>query len=196
MIKLYSTYYCPYALRTRIVLAEKKIEHEHHEIDLKNKPADFLDISPYGKVPVLIDGDTRVYESAVINEYLDEKYPEPSLMPPTPEGRAYVRIWIDYANTRLMPAGFRARRATEEKRAEAMKEFLDCLGTMEKEIDGKLYLAGEQYTLADAAFAPVFAALRKEEGFDWDAFPNLDAWFERISARPSYAQTGELEPPE
>jgi len=194
VIKLYSTYYCPYALRTRIVLAEKKIEHAHIEIDLKEKPADFLEISPYGKVPVLIDGDTRVYESAVINEYLDEKYPEPPLMPSTPEGRAYVRIWIDYANTRLMLAGFRARRASGEKRAEAMQEFRVCLEIMEKEIAGKLFLAGDQYTLADAAFAPVFAALRKEEGFDWEPFPNIDGWFERISARPSYAQTGELEP--
>ena len=195
-MKLYSTYYCPYALRTRVVLAEKKIEHEHIEIDLKNKPADFGTISPYGKVPVLVDGDARIYESAIINEYLDEKYPEPSLMPPTPEGRAYVRIWIDFANTRLMPSGARARSASEEKRTEAMQEFLGNLQTMEKEIAGKLFLAGDQYTLADAAFAPVFAALRKEESFDWDVFPNLDAWFERISARPSYAQTGELEPPE
>src|SRR5262245_711704 len=107
MLHLYSTYYCPYALRTRIVLKEKGLEYQHTEIDLKNKPADFLKISPYGKVPVLLDGDARIYESAIINEYIDEKFPSPALMPQSPTERAYVRIWIDFANTRLMPAAFK-----------------------------------------------------------------------------------------
>jgi glutathione S-transferase len=196
MLRLYSTYYCPYALRTRMVLAEKKIPYERIEIDLKNKPADFEKISPYGKVPVLIDGETRVYESAIINEYLDEKHPEPALMPRTPEGRAHVRIWVDFANNQLMPAGFRARNAAPEKREQAMQDFLRHLGTIEQEIDGKRWLAGEQYTLGDIAFAPVFARLMQENTFDWSSFPNLDGWFERISARPTWPETGGLEPPE
>jgi len=196
MIRLYSTYYCPYALRTRMVLEEKRLPYERIEIDLKDKPADFHKVSPYGKVPVLVEGETRVYESAIINEYLDEKYPDPPLMPPTPEGRAHVRIWIDFANNHLMPAGFRAQRAEGAQREEATAAFVKHLETIEQELDGKRWLAGERYTLGDIAFAPVFARLMKEEGFDWSRFPNLDGWFERISARPSYAQTGELEPPE
>ncbi len=196
MIRLYSTYYCPYALRTRMVLAEKRLPYDRIEIDLKNKPADFHKVSPYGKVPVLVDGETRLYESAIVNEYLNEKYPDPPLMPPTPEGRAYLRIWVDFANNHLMPAGFRARQAEGDKREEAMAAFLRHLGTMEQEIDGKRWLAGEQYSLGDIAFAPVFARLMQEEGFDWARFPNLDGWFERISARPSWPSTGGLEPPE
>lgn len=196
MIRLYSTYYCPYALRTRMVFEEKRLAYERIEIDLKNKPADFHKVSPYGKVPVLVDGETRVYESAVINEYLNEKYPDPPLMPPTPEGRAYVRIWVDFANNHLMPAGFRARQAEADKREKAMDAFLGHLGTIEQEMGGKRWLAGEQYTLGDIAFAPVFARLMQEEGFDWSRFPNLDGWFERISARPSWPGTGGLEPPE
>ena len=97
MIRLYSTYYCPYALRTRMVLEEKRLPYERSEIDLKNKPADFHKVSPYGKVPVLVEGETRVYESAIINEYLDEKYPDPPLMPPTPEGRG--RGWMRAVRT-------------------------------------------------------------------------------------------------
>src|SRR5262245_24277899 len=103
MIRLYSAFYCPFALRTRFVLKEKGLAYEHTEIDPKNKPADFHTISPYGKVPVLLDDETRVYESAIINEYLDEAYPAPPLMPKEPARRAYVRIWIDFANSRLAP---------------------------------------------------------------------------------------------
>jgi glutathione S-transferase len=193
MIHLYSTYYCPYALRTRIVLKEKKLDYRHSEIDLQNKPPDFLEVSPYGKVPVLLDGDARIYESAVINEFLDEKYPEPPLMPSTPEERAYVRVWVDFANSRLMPAGFRAVRGPEEKRAEALRQFLEHLQTLDREIDGKSWLAGDQFTLADVAYAPVFARLALEESVDWGLFPNLKGWWEGISLRPSYQATGGLD---
>ncbi|BCL36245.1 hypothetical protein NSMS1_26920 [Nostoc sp. MS1] len=69
-IKIYSAVTCPYAHRTRLVLQEKGIDFELTEIDLQNKPANFTDISPYGKVPALVHGDKRVWESAIINEYL------------------------------------------------------------------------------------------------------------------------------
>ena len=75
------------------------------ECDLKNKPKELLELNPYGKVPVLVDGDAVVYESAIINEYLEEKYPEVPLMPKDPLGRSRVRIWVDYCNTRLQYAG-------------------------------------------------------------------------------------------
>ena len=193
-MKLYSTYYCPYALRTRIVLEEKKLPHDHVEIDLKNKPANFKEISPYGKVPVLVDGDARIYESAIINEYLDEKYPKPALMPPTPAGKAYVRIWVDFANNHLMRAGWRVVRGPEEKRAEALEEYQQLLRTLDREIDGKTWLAGEQFTLGDVAYAPIFARMAQDERLDWSRFPNLKGWWERISMRPAYRATGGLDP--
>ena len=74
------------------------------ECDLINKPKELLDLNPYGKVPVLVDGDAVIYESAIINEYLDEKYPDIPLMPADPCQRARIRIWIDYCNTRLQRA--------------------------------------------------------------------------------------------
>ncbi|MDP3939626.1 MAG: glutathione S-transferase family protein, partial [Deltaproteobacteria bacterium] len=154
------------------------------------------EISPYGKVPVLIDGDARIYESAIINEYLDEKYPEPPLMPPTPAGKAYVRIWTDFANNQLMRAGWRAVMGPEEKRAEALEEYQKLLQTLDREIDAKSWLAGEQFTLGDVAYAPVFARMAKDERLDWSRFPNLKGWWERISLHPAYKATGGLEPPE
>ncbi|HEY9905093.1 MAG TPA: glutathione S-transferase family protein, partial [Candidatus Sericytochromatia bacterium] len=80
-IEIYSATVCPFAHRSRLVLLEKEIDFELIEIDLQNKPEGFTEISPYGKVPVIKHGDERVWESAIINEYLDEVFPEPPLMP-------------------------------------------------------------------------------------------------------------------
>jgi len=70
-------------------------------VDLKNKPKDLLELNPYAKVPVLVDDDAVIYESNIINEYLEEKHPEVRLMPEDLRARARVRIWMDYANSRL-----------------------------------------------------------------------------------------------
>src|SRR3972149_578337 len=84
MIKLYDYPQCPFCRKVRIVLAEKGIEYERILVDLRKKEQkkeDFLRLNPYGKVPVLVDNDVLIYESSIINEYLDEKYPNPPLMP-------------------------------------------------------------------------------------------------------------------
>ena len=175
------------------MLKEKDLAYKHTEIDLKNKPPDFLKISPYGKVPVLIDGEARIYESAIINEYLDETYPKPALMPDTPEGKAYVRIWVDFANNHLMRTGWRAVMGPEQGRAEALQEYADLLRTLDKEIDGKQWLAGDLFTLGDVAYAPIFARMDKQEALDWGTFPNLKRWWDRIAQRPTYKATGGLD---
>ena len=87
-ITIYSAVVCPFAHRSRLVLLEKGIDFELVEIDLQNKPANFTEISPYSKVPVIKHGNERVWESAIINEYLDETFPEPSLLPKDAISRA------------------------------------------------------------------------------------------------------------
>ena len=100
-IQIYSAILCPFAHRIRLTLLEKGLPFESIEIDPQNKPANFLEISPYGKVPVLKHGDNRVWESAIINEYLEETFPDPPLLPTEPIQRAFARIWINFADTRL-----------------------------------------------------------------------------------------------
>jgi glutathione S-transferase len=98
-IRLYSAKGCPFARRTRLVLHEKGAEFEAHEVDFRNKSEDFLKASPTGKVPVIVaDGDS-LYESNIVNQYLDEVYEEPRLMPEDPKARAYARIWMARAET-------------------------------------------------------------------------------------------------
>jgi glutathione S-transferase len=103
-LTLFSARACPFAHRTRLVLGEKQLDFELVEIDLQNKPAWFNTVSVYGKVPALEHDGQRIVESAIVNEYLDEVFPTPALLPRAPAARALARIWIDYANTRFVPA--------------------------------------------------------------------------------------------
>src|ERR671922_1547790 len=94
MITPYDAARCPYCARVRIVLAEKALEYETVEIDLDDRPAWIYEKNPLGKVPVLEEGEFVLPESAVINEYLDERYPEPALWPADPAERALGRLLV------------------------------------------------------------------------------------------------------
>ena len=90
-----------------MVLEEKGLAYETVPIDLRKleqKTPEYLAMNPYGKVPVLVDGDTVLYESCIINEYLEDRYPDPPLLPSEPALRARIRILIDYASTTPMTA--------------------------------------------------------------------------------------------
>ena len=97
-------------MRTRMVLHEKGIDFEVHEVDLSNKSEEFLRVSPYGKVPVLRVNETSLYESNIVNEYLDEVYESPKLMPQNPAERATVRSWMAFADDYFFPSVFRVIR--------------------------------------------------------------------------------------
>jgi len=193
MIKLYSAQRCPYALRTRLAMQEKGLDYEHIEIDLRDKPPEFARVSRYGKVPALVDDDCCLYESAIINEYLDERYKEPALMPEAPLDRAYARIWIDFANTRLMPASARiAFGKTEEDKQAGRDEFARHMATVGQELGLGPWFLGERYSLVDVTYAPFQARLARYADI---ALPeNVLAWLARIAERPAYKRTGGLEP--
>jgi glutathione S-transferase len=195
-VTLYSARACPFAHRTRLVLAEKKIEFELQEIDLQNKPAWFdKSVSAYGKVPALSHQGTHIWESAVINEYVDEVFAEPSLLPKEPPRRALARIWIDYANTRFAPAFGALLRATdEETRDRAQRELSDVLDFIEREGLSKLsangpFFLGAAPGLVDFAFYPWFErwpALAHYRGFEIpQEHARLTRWLEALAALPS-----------
>ncbi|BAY16074.1 glutathione S-transferase-like protein [Nostoc sp. HK-01] len=194
-VKIYSAVVCPFAHRSRLVLQEKGIDFDLIEIDLQNKPAGFTDISPYGKVPALVHGDRRVWESAVINEYLDEVFPNPSLLPNNAIGKAQARIWIDFANTRFVPAFSSLLRSPDlQKQEEAKKELYKHLEFIENEAFGKLskdgpYWFGESVSLVDFTFFPWFerwAALKKYRDFPLPAeFARLKQWKHALKERES-----------
>ena len=186
-IKLYSAKGCPFARRTRVVLHEKGIDFEASEVDFRNKSDEFLEASPTGKVPVVVvDGDS-LYESNVVNQYLDEVHEEPRLMPGDPKARAYARIWMARADDDFFPAVFvagvgRERGYSEERISEAFGKLKTALSKLEATLDGRDYLA-------DIAHAGNFVRLRglEERGeISLEGYTNLRAWMERVEGRESY----------
>jgi glutathione S-transferase len=191
--KLYNTQRCPYARRTRIVLYEKGIDFDVHEVDLANKSEEFLKASPTGKVPVVVvDGDS-IYESNVVNQYLDEVADGPNLMPEDPKRRAYARIWMAFADTDFFPAVFvasvgRERGFSEERISEAFEKLKTALGKLEERLKDRDYLADE-FSLADIAHAGNLVRLRELDEMgevSVDEYPNVEAWMERLESRESY----------
>lgn len=151
------------------------------ECDLGNKPKDLLELNPYGKVPVLVDGDAVVYESAIIDEYLEERYPEVPLMPKDPLARARIRIWIDYCNTRVQrAAGFIAHNYKVEESGSELRTYLENL---DRHMRGREYLVDE-YSLADITYIPFFVRRERYQVNIGDDLPHVKAWMERLLDRP------------
>ncbi|MBE9211017.1 glutathione S-transferase family protein [Nostoc sp. LEGE 06077] len=194
-LQLYFAKASTFSQRTRVVLLEKKIDFTPIEIDLQNKPSDFTQISRYGKVPAIKHGDVEIYESAVINEYLEEVFPEPALLPHDPTTKAIARIWIDYANTRFVPAFNKFLRGKDaQEQEQGRKEFVEALLYIEQEGLGKLsgngpYWLGEKFSLVDISFYPWFERLPLLEHFRKFTLPTetprLLQWWNAVENRES-----------
>jgi glutathione S-transferase len=189
-LRLVSHHLCPYVQRAVIALTEKGVAHERTYIDLSNKPDWFKAISPLGKVPVLlVDGDTPLFESAVICEYLEETAPGPRLHAEDALERARDRAWIEFASATLNDIwGFYTApdaASFEKKRADLAGKF----GWLEQAIGAGPYFAGKRFGLVDAAFGPVFRYFDVFELFmdagTFDATPKVNRWREALAARPS-----------
>lgn len=195
IIKLYDFQTSPNCQRVKVVLEEKKLPYEKVPVDLRKgeqKKADFQKLNPYGKVPVMIDGNTVLYESCIINEYLDEKYPEPPLMPKDYAKRAKIRILMDYGLNHFDPSYQKlrqeqmkdAKERNQEVIESAKKELKNLLERFEREIGVQPFLAGD-FSLLDAALIPRFLRM---EGFGVlpdPSLPKLGAWLQRMKDRPS-----------
>lgn len=145
-----------------------------------------MELNPYGKVPVLVDGDGVIYESAIINEYLEEKYPQVPLMPKDPLQRSRARIWIDYCNTRLQAAaGYIAHDHEVEKSKERLRAYLENLN---REMRERQYIAGD-YSLADITYIPFFCRLERYQTTIGSDLPHVKAWMERLLDRPAVRAT-------
>ena len=176
-----------------MVLHEKGLDFETHEVDLRNKSEEFLSVSPYGKVPVLVVNDTSLYESNVVNEYLDEVHETPRLLPENPEQRALARSWMAFANEYFFPAIFKVRIGpqrgfSKEQIQEANGKLGEALLRLEHQLEGRQYLVGK-YTLADIAQAGNFHRLRelaKRGDVPLERYPNVTTWMERVESRESY----------
>jgi glutathione S-transferase len=188
-LKLISHTLCPYVQRAAIALAEKGMPFERIDVDLANKPDWFKAISPLGKTPVLLVGDTAIFESAVILEYLEDTQ-APALHPADPLARAEHRAWIEVGSAILNDiAGLYA--AAD---AAAFDAKVAALKGKFARIEARLnapWFDGARFSLVDAVFGPVF---RYFDAFDRLAdfgilagLPKVAAWRAALAARPSIA---------
>lgn len=135
---------------------------------------------------MLVDGEGVIYESAIINEYLEEQYPGVPLMPRDPLLRSRARIWIDYCNTRLQQAaGYIAHNHEVEMSKEKLRGYL---ATLDQEMKDREYIAGE-YSLADITYIPFFCRLQRYQTTIGNDVPHLRAWMQRLLDRPAVRST-------
>jgi RNA polymerase-associated protein len=117
MMVLYSGTTCPFSHRCRFVLFEKGMDFEIRDVDLYNKPEDISVMNPYGQVPILVERDLILYESNIINEYIDERFPHPQLMPGDPVDRARVRLFLlNFEKELFVHVSTLESRASQEQR--------------------------------------------------------------------------------
>jgi len=179
---------CPFVQRAVITLRHKNIDFDITYIDLADPPDWFLEISPLGKVPVLKVDDDILFESAVINEYLDD-ITDGALQPKDPLARAKNRAWIEFASNMLGNLYMMKMSKDEEQFQKYREQLVSQFHRVENNLGDGPWFNGEEFSLADTAFAPLFrqnsVANGKLSVIDPASMPKVDAWSKRLSALPA-----------
>lgn len=186
MMRLYSGTTDPYSHRCRIVLFEKGMDFEVIDVDLGNKPEDLAVINPYNKVPVLAERELVLYEANIINEYIDERFPHPQLMPPDPVMRARARLVLYnfesdlFAHVNVLEHG--AQKAADAARI-AIRDNLTQLTPI---LERQKFLMNDEFSMLDVAIAPLLWRL---EHYDIQLPKQAAAvlkYRERLFSRPAF----------
>jgi glutathione S-transferase len=181
--------------RVKIVLHEKGLAYERVTLDLarkEQKQPEFLKLNPYGKVPVINDNGKVLFESCIINEYLEEQYPDPPLMPKDPYLRARGRILVDYVLNYMHEPYWTLRaemlKAEIERDASVLEEkrriLRSLLGYVEESLGDKPYLLGA-LSLSDIDILARFFRFESYGAVPAPSLAQLNAWFQRMKQRPS-----------
>ncbi|MGB3837167.1 glutathione S-transferase N-terminal domain-containing protein [Castellaniella sp.] len=191
MMVLYSGTTCPFSQRCRFVLFEKGMDFEIRDIDLYNKPEDIAVMNPYGQVPILVERDLVLYESNIINEYIDERFPHPQLMPADPIMRARTRLFLYNFEKELFVhvSTLETRSITDEKvRDAARANIRDRLAQLAPLLVKNKYMLGDDFSMLDVAVAPLLWRLA-HYGIELpkSAAP-IQKYAERLFSRPAYIE--------
>ncbi len=190
--KLISFKLCPYVQRSVILLKEKGIDYDIEYIDVYDPPEWFLALSPTGKVPILQVEGTVLFESAVINEYIDEVY-TPALHPSDPIKKAQNRAWMEFTSSMYMDT-FNIMMATDKESSDkAIESMNNSLVGLDKAMEKSPWFNGEAFSLVDISAAPLFTRLEfYKQHCDLDLlkdFSNLQAWSKGLLARQSVIES-------
>jgi glutathione S-transferase len=193
-LDLYSTPLCPFAHRVRIVISEKHLPVRIVMIDPNAKPAEFMRLSPDGKVPLLCHGDRGVWDSTVINEYLEDAFPAVAMLPREALARARARCWIRWADAHLYEHTSQLLHSLDPaEHARSLAAIEQDLQYLEDHAfaapDAGPYWMGAQFTLVDASFHPWFEQFGVLQAFFALRWPKrcrrLAQWRDVVAVRPS-----------
>lgn len=192
MMVLYSGTTCPFSQRCRFVLFEKGMDFEIRDIDLYNKPEDIAVMNPYGQVPILVERDLILYESNIINEYIDERFPHPQLMPADPIMRARTRLFLYNFEKELFVhvSVLEDRNPVDAKmRDTARGNIRDRLSQLAPLLVKNKYMLGEEFSMLDVAIAPLLWRLDHYEIELPKSAAPLQKYAERLFSRPAYIES-------
>ena len=192
MMTLYSGITDPFSHRCRIVLYEKGMDFEIIDVDLMNKPEDLAVMNPYNRTPVLVERDLVLYESNIINEYIDERFPHPQLMPADPVQRARARLFLFNFEKELFTHVYTLEnekgKAAEKNHERARAAIRDRLTQLAPIFVKNKYMLGEEFSMLDVAIAPLLWRL----DFYGIQLPKQAAplmkYAERLFARPAFSE--------
>ena len=191
MMVLYSGTTCPFSQRCRFVLFEKGMDFEIRDVDLYNKPEDIAVMNPYGQVPILVERDLILYESNIINEYIDERFPHPQLMPADPVMRARTRLFLyNFEKELFVHVSVLEQRGDVDAQAQeaARNSIRDRLAQLAPVLVKNKFMLGDEFSMLDVAIAPLLWRL-DHYGIELpkNAAP-LQKYAERIFSRPAYIE--------
>lgn len=145
-----------YSHRVRIVLAEKGVSVDIIDVDPKNKPEELAELNPYNSLPTLVDRELSLYETKVMMEYLDERFPHPPLLPVYPVARAQSRLWMHRIESDWSPrVDIILSGKNKEAAVKARKELRDSLLTVAPIFIEMPFFMSEEFTIVDCAMAPI-----------------------------------------
>jgi len=155
MMILYSGTACPFSQRCRIVLHEKGMDFDIKDVDLQDKSDEIAAMNPYNRVPILVERDLTLYESNIINEYIDERFPHPQLMPADPVMRARARLFLHNFESDLFSHLGDIVNGTPKAAEKARNLVRDNLTQIAPIFTKQKYMLGEEYSMLDVAIAPL-----------------------------------------
>jgi stringent starvation protein A len=188
MMVLYSGTTDPYSHRCRFVLFEKGMDFEIRDVDLFAKPEDIALMNPYNEVPILVERDLILYESHIINEYIDERFPHPQLMPADPVMRARARLMLFNMEVELF-SQIEALESGKEKQVERSRQHVtDRLIELAPVFTKTKHMLGDDFTMLDVAIAPMLWRLDHYGIKLGKTAAPLMKYAERIFSRPAFIE--------
>ena len=186
MMTLYSATTCPFSHRCRIVLFEKGMDFQIIDVDMDNKPEDLAVMSPYGQVPVLVERELILYESNIINEYVDDRFPHPQLMPADPVMRARARLFLYRFEEELFCHIDALENGTPKVAEKARAAIRDNLTVISPVFAKQKFMLGDDFSMLDVAISPLLWRLEHYGvNLPKQAAPLLK-FAERLFSRPAF----------